>query len=73
MQFAIVSVAAEMSSEFADLGRLSLEDSNGSRVLRPIATDAVGLRRRLSDLSAEAEAALSSGIGRGRHGGWRFG
>jgi AraC-like DNA-binding protein len=62
MQFAIVSVAAEMSSAFADLGRLSLEDSHGSRVLRPIATDAVGLRRRLSDLSAEAEAALSSGV-----------
>jgi AraC-like DNA-binding protein len=63
MQFAIVSVPAEMSEEFAEVGRLFQQDASGSRVLRPIATDAVGLRRQLSDLSAEAEEALCSGGG----------
>ena len=61
MQFAIVSVAAETSAEFADLGPLSQSGAAGSHVLRPIATDAVGLRRLLLDLGAEAEAASCSG------------
>jgi AraC-like DNA-binding protein len=56
MQFAIISVGADVASEIVQAGRASMQAAEGSCVLHPSAAEAFRLRHRLSALSVAVEA-----------------